>query len=168
VLDEIRQLYAYNSWANHRFLGAVEVLQQDEFARDLGSSFPSVGATLAHILGAEWIWLQRWRGVSPSDFPSEWNTTTPAALAAQWREFELEQRAFLAAVTGEALGAAIEYRNTSGARFSNPLCQLMRHVVNHSTYHRGQVATMLRQLGHTVRATDLIAWYRERAAHTGD
>jgi uncharacterized damage-inducible protein DinB len=160
MVEELRELFQYNSWANHRYLAAVAGLSEDEFSRDLGSSFPSVGATLRHILEAEWIWLQRWLGTSPPDAP-DWDTRTPAALATQWDAFEESQRQFLAALGDDDVTRIVDYRNIAGKPYSNPLWQLMRHVANHSSYHRGQVATMLRQLGKSVPTTDLIAYYRE-------
>jgi uncharacterized damage-inducible protein DinB len=163
VLDEIRQLYTYNSWANRRCLDAVRHLDSDEFNRDLGSSFPSVRATLEHVLSAEWIWLARWRGVSPTAIPREWDTASLASLASHWDAVDREVHAFLASLSESALSTVIEYRTFAGTPCVNPLWELMRHVVNHSTYHRGQIATMLRQLGHKAPATDLIVWLREQA-----
>lgn len=163
MLREILALYEYNRWANDRFLDAAANLADDEFGRDLRSSFPSIRATLAHILEAEWIWLQRWLGVSPTDLPPDWGVTSYAALRERWQAFETEQWSFLTTLTDEALTRVLDYRNMAGTPFSNPLWEMMQHVANHSTYHRGQVATMLRQLGRPVPVSDLIAFYRERA-----
>lgn len=160
MVDELRELFQYNSWANNRYLTAVSGLEEEEFGRDLGSSFPSVSDTLRHILEAEWIWLQRWLGTSPPDAP-DWDTSTPDALAREWAAFEESQRRFLATLDDAAAVRVIDYRNIAGIPYSNPLWQLMRHVANHSSYHRGQVGTMLRQLGKSVPTTDLIAFYRE-------
>ena len=160
--EEIRELYEYNDWANQRMLKAATELTQEEFARDLRNSFPTVGDTLAHILGAEWIWLERWRGVSPPGFPDSWDTSTPAALRARWEEFTRGQSEFVRALNEERLNSIVNYRTVAGKPFSDPLWRLMRHVANHSTYHRGQVTTMLRQLGKSAPVTDLIQFYRER------
>lgn len=160
---EIRELYAYNRWANHRTLEAASALSEEAFTRDLGSSFPSVRDTLAHVLAAEWIWLQRWKGTSPTGTPQDWDLSTPKAIRARWAEVEREREAFVSVLTDEDLRRAVNYRNTVGQPFENTLEEMLRHVVNHSSYHRGQVVTMLRQLGAEPVGTDLIRFYRERA-----
>jgi uncharacterized damage-inducible protein DinB len=163
MVAEMTELYDYNRWGNNRFLDATAELTDEEFTRDLRSSFPSIQKTLEHILQAEWIWLERWRGVSPDAVPG-WDTSTHPALRARWRVIEDDQKAYLGTLTDELLRSVIEYRNLASQSFSQPLWQLLRHVVNHSTYHRGQVATMLRQLGKPVPVSDLVAFYREQGA----
>ena len=158
-LDEIRQLYDFNRWANARILDAAAALAPDAFDRDLGSSFPSVRATLAHVLGAEWIWLSRWNGTSPTAQPA-WELDDVSSVRARWTEVEAGQAVFLASLDDDRLDQAIDYRNLAGEPYRSPLWQMLRHVVNHSTYHRGQVTTMLRQLGAAPPATDLILYFR--------
>src|SRR5262245_14164905 len=94
-IQHICDLYDYNGWANARTLSAVERLGQDEFRRDLGSSFRSIRDTLVHILGAEWLWLQRWNGVSPkATLPSD-EFATIAPLRARWSEVQAGQKSFI-------------------------------------------------------------------------
>ncbi len=167
MLNEIRELYDYNRWANGRVLRAAGGLADEDYIRDLGSSFPSVRDTLEHILAAEWIWLSRWRGVSPPRLRADWNPVMHHALRGRWLAFEMDQSEFLSRLTEDDLRDVVSYRQVSGEAFAEPLWQLMRHVVNHSTYHRGQVTTMLRQLGADPVSTDLVVFYRERAAAEG-
>jgi|SRR5687767_13797287 len=162
--SEAQHLYAYNRWANQQLLQAVQPLSADEFTRDLKNSFPSVRDTLVHILSAEWIWLQRWNGVSPRAQPEEWSALGYQELLSRWTEHEQEQSAFLARLTDVQLAQPLSYTNTRGDAFRAPLHQLVRHVVNHSTYHRGQVTTLLRQLGHAAATTDLVVYDRMVAA----
>lgn len=162
--QEFQELYSYNRWANERVLVAAGELTSEELVRDLGSSFPSVMATLSHMLFAEWIWLERWMGNSPKDAPSGWRTSALTELRGFWRDFEQRQSGFIDDLSEERLQQIVEYRNTAGTSLSAPLHQLMRHVVNHSTYHRGQVATMLRQLGSKAPGTDLVLFYRESSS----
>ena len=157
-------LFAYNRWANARTLSAAARLTPDQFTRDLGSSFASVRDTLVHIYGAEWIWLARWKGTSPTTAIVAADIPDVAALAARWRTVEEEQAAFIKDLTDADIERLIEYANLKGDRFINPLGPLMQHLVNHSTYHRGQVTTMLRQLGATPVSTDLVTFLRERSA----
>jgi uncharacterized damage-inducible protein DinB len=164
MVEQIQELYEYNRWANQRLLDATAALSSAELTRDLKSSFPSVRDTLAHILSAEWIWLMRWKGDSPVGAPASWDLSSHDLLRAQWASVEAELTAFVATLTPAALDAVIAYRNTKGEPFAQPLSELLRHVVNHSTYHRGQITTMLRQLGKDSVATDLVLFYRQRAA----
>jgi len=157
--SDIARLYAYNRWANARTLGAAETLGPEQLNRDLGSSFPSVQATLVHMLGAEWIWLQRWNGSSPSAWPEQAAMRTVADLRAAWRAVEQGQLAVIAALTD--LDRRFAYRNLKGEAFDEPIGMTLQHVVNHSTYHRGQVTTMLRQLGATAIGTDYVTFFRE-------
>lgn len=160
----IQLLYEFNSWANHRILDACAPLTPEQFTKDLGASFPSVRDTLAHIYGAEWIWLERWNGRLPSGLPSAADFPDLASLRARWAERERELHAFVSALTNEKLNAELETRTLDGTRYAQPLWQMMQHLVNHGSYHRGQVTVMLRQLGHKAVSTDLIRFYRERGA----
>lgn len=160
--DEIRDLFAYNAWANQRLLEAAAGLDDEALTRDLGSSFPSVLATLAHIAASDWVWLRRWHGESPSGAPAEWDTASLDGVRGAWAGVEAERSAFLASLDDAALDRALDYRNTAGRAYRSRMGEMLRHVVNHATYHRGQVVTMLRQLGAAPPATDLIAYYRER------
>lgn len=163
--DEIRSLYAYNSWANHRALDACAPLSAAQFTQNVVSSFSSVRDTLAHIMLAEWIWLERWQGRSPAFPPSDFPDF--ASLRARWGAIETDLSTFVQKLSAADLDRVVEYKNSKGNAFSNPLRQMLQHVVNHGTYHRGQITTMLRQLGATPLTTDLIAFYREQvgAAH---
>jgi uncharacterized damage-inducible protein DinB len=159
----IRELYSYNQWSNQRTMAAASQLKNDTFTRNLGNSFSSVRDTLAHIMGAELIWLERWNGHSPEALLDATNFPTPDALAQRWAEIQQAQKAFLKAVTYERLHANLRYTNTRGQSFAYPLWQQMVHVVNHSSYHRGQITTLLRQLGAVPIPTDLLEYYDEKA-----
>ncbi|HSH45729.1 MAG TPA: DinB family protein [Longimicrobiales bacterium] len=163
-LEEIRELYEYNRWANQRMLEAVAALPEEDFVRDLGSSFPSIRDTLVHVLSAEWVWLSRMNGRSPRAFPAEWKLAGLGVLNAEWDKLARELEAFVAALSEPDLDRLIPYHNLAGRPFTSTLSQMLRHCVNHSSYHRGQVTTMLRQLGAAAPATDLIRYYRETAS----
>ena len=162
--ETIRLLFDYNAWANRRTLDACAALSDEQFTRDMGSSFPSVRDTLAHILWAEWLWLERWRGRSPGPMPSATEYPDPA----RWAEVERDLMGFVASLSTTDVARISEYRTTKGTAVANPLWQSLQHVVNHGTYHRGQVATLLRQLGAKPNYTDLIYFYRERAGQALD
>jgi uncharacterized damage-inducible protein DinB len=162
--QDILTLYEYNRWANGRTLEVVEKLDAAAFLKDLKSSFPSVRDTLAHILNAEWLWLRRWQGESQrtglaaADFP------TVASLRERFTAVDRERQAWLEGLSEETLTRPFSYLDMAGNPHSLLLVQSLQHVVNHGTYHRGQITTMLRQLGATPVSTDLSRFYLDRAA----
>lgn len=162
-MDEIRRLYAFNRWANLRFLDALGALSDEELGREMHSSFPNVAATLVHLLGAEWIWLERWLGRSPGTFPDATELTSVQAVRERWDALWADQQAFLGSLGAADVSRPVTYRNMAGIEYTQPLGDLLRHVVNHATYHRGQLTTLLRQLGHAAPATDLVLFYRDVA-----
>ena len=170
--DDIQLLYEYDRWANNRVLQAVSALSTEQFTRDLGGSFRSVRDTLVHIIGGEWGWLAYWKEPShssafltglrtrrdalfnPDAFPNV------AAVQLKWAEFEKELTEFVNCVTTESLEKMLPFRTTQ-----IKLAHLMQHLANHSTYHRGQVALMMRQLDAEPLATDFHVFLVERSGY---
>ena len=160
-IDEIRTLNTFNRWATNRLLGAAALLSPADLTRDLGTSHGSVRGTLVHILWAEWIWLQRWRGESPKRVFAQDEYPGVDAIESRWRDVERDQQDFIAALTDDRLNARLSYENLQGQRWEYSLAHMMQHVVNHSSYHRGQVVTLLRQLGQTPPGTDFLVFFDE-------
>ncbi len=163
MLETIRLLYDYTRWADERMLGAASGLASEPWLRDLGSSLKSVRDTVVHIASAQWIWLSRWKGESPKGMWNAADYPTLASVRERWDPLRAELAAFAAAQTEESVKRPLAYRNLKGDPFSYPLGHLMLHAVNHSTYHRGQVTTLLRQLGAQPVSTDLVLYYLDRA-----
>ncbi|HKV03990.1 MAG TPA: DinB family protein [Candidatus Acidoferrales bacterium] len=163
-IEDIRTLYNYDSWANHRALEACAALTPEQFTRGLGSSFGSVRDTLVHLCGAEWVWLERWHGRVPTSLPSAADYPDFEAVRRGWAEVERNLLDYVASLSSDDLQRLVSFKTLAGQPFSMPLWQCLQHVANHSTYHRGQITTMLRQLGAKPVSTDLIVFYRERAA----
>lgn len=158
---DIRTLFDYNDWANTRIFSAAGELDSGLFAAPRGSSFSSIRDTIAHIATSEWVWLRRWRGESPSA-PPDWGSLAEATgLSLKLREVEADRAAFLGDLSDEDLATPLAYKNLKGEEWRQPLVDQLVHVVNHSTYHRGQVATLCRQAGFAAPATDLIVFKRE-------
>jgi len=158
----ISELYKYNHWANQKILVAASQLDEEKFTRALGSSFSSLRDTLVHILGAEWIWLERWNRRSPRALLSVAELPTLAAITARWEQVEEARNRFLQGLSSDDLNTAISYVNPRGETWSYPLWQQLVHVVNHSSYHRGQIVTLLRQLGARPVSTDFLEYYDEK------
>ena len=158
----ISRLIDYCEWANHRYLDAVAPLDALTFARDLKGSHGGIRGTLVHTYGAEWVWQQRFSGVSPQALPGEELIQDVATLRERWAALEAERRVWLEALGADAAERVIEYRTFKGDVFSGRLWPLVQHVTNHGSYHRGQVAVFLRQIGVKPPTTDLVAFDRER------
>jgi uncharacterized damage-inducible protein DinB len=162
--EDVRTLFAYDAWANRRMLDACAALAPEQFTRDLGSSFRSVRDTLAHIMGAEWLWLERFQGRTPGGLPDANQFADLASLRTRWTEFEKGLLSYVDGLSAADLARSFDYKDLKGNPHSNVLWQTLQHLANHGTYHRGQVTTLLRQLGAKPAGTDLIGFYRERAA----
>jgi len=164
---EMAALFKYNAWADRRVLEAASALTQEQFTKQMGSSFSSVRDTLTHIYGVEWLWLERFQGRSPSAIPDNPEFDDIAELKASWAAFETRLLNFVRGLTQEDLDRVMEYKTMKYGVYRNPLWQSMQHLVNHGTYHRGQITTMLRQLGAQPILTDLMHFYREQAGAAG-
>ena len=158
---EMTVLYEYNSWANLRQLEAADKLSDEQFVKTLGSSFSSLRDTMAHIFGAEGIWLARFQGHSPDAFPDAAEFPSVASLREKWREQDARLLHFVRGLRQEDLDRVIEYKTMNFGVYSNPMWQSLQHVVNHGSYHRGQITTMFRQLGAEPILTDLMHFYRQ-------
>jgi uncharacterized damage-inducible protein DinB len=159
--SDIELLYRYNRWANQRIVDATGDLTGAQLEQKIESSFASIRATLEHIVGAEWVWLERWKGTSPTSLPTGADYSTTEAIRERFEEVERDRQKYLAGLTEEGLQQEISYSRFNGERQTHRLGRLMQHLINHSTYHRGQVATMLRQAGLTPPTTDLLYYYDE-------
>ena len=163
--QDLQTLLDFHYWARDRVLEAAAALPLDQYTRDLGGSFKSVRDTLVHLYSAEWAWYQRWQGTSPTaalvfaDYPDV------ETLRRTWTAHEQKVRAHLDSLGEADVARVINYRLFSGQAGASPFSQMLLHMVNHGSYHRGQVTTMLRQLGAKPPASvDMITYYREKEA----
>lgn len=160
----IRLLFQYNLWADRRLMDVCASLTSEQFTRNLGSSFSSVRDTLAHLYGAEYIWNERFQGRSPATLPQGSDFPDLVSVRAKLEEMDLYFIDYVSRLSQQDLDRVIHYKSFGGNEFSNPLWQSLHQLTNHASYHRGQVVTLLRQLGVKPVSTDLIAFYREQAA----
>ncbi len=152
----LKELFDYNYWARDRQLEACAVLSQAEFHRSTGNGCPSAGDALTHLVGVEWLWLERLRGRSPKALPPAESFPDVAAIAGRWRSVEADMREYLARLDEQVLACPLTYTNLRGEAWSYPVWRVLLHVINHQTYHRGQVNTLLRQLGKKAAPLDLL------------
>jgi len=155
-VETLRELYDYNYWARDRQLEACATLAEEQFLRPVGSSFSSVRDTLAHLVGVEWLWLERWQGRSPRALPPMEDFPSLASVSGRWRVVERDMREYLAGLTEEALRLPMTCTGTRGNTWTYPLWRMHVHLLNHQSYHRGQVTTLLRQLGATPARVDFL------------
>lgn len=163
-LNDIHTMFEYNSWANNRLVGVVEQLTPEQYTKNLDTSHGGVHSTLAHIVGAEEVWLKRWRGESVTGIRKAEEFSSLAALHNHWKMVTMETLGFCHTLkTDNDLQQIVTYKDMKGNEYRQPLYLLMQHLINHSTFHRGQVVAMLRQLGIQPVGTDMIIYFREIA-----
>jgi uncharacterized damage-inducible protein DinB len=166
-LTDLTTLLDFHYWARDRVLDAAAQLTPAQYSQDLNGSFPSVRHTLVHLYSAEWAWYQRWQGTSPGAMLDPADYPDVGTLRTAWLALEERVRGFLASLGESGIGRTLDYRALDGTQYTSTYWEMLHHVVNHGTYHRGQVQSMFRQLGATpAKSVDLIAFYRLRNAGT--
>ena len=154
---DFRQHIEFSKWATLRTLKACSALAPEELTRDLGNSFGSVLGTLIPIFCADRMWLSRIEGGGRKSMLDPGEIVNFAVLLKQWPGM-LDR--FIEKAAEGAAETPVVYERTNGEEQQTPFRQVILHAVNHASYHRGQVATMLRQMGKEPPNTDLINFYR--------
>ena len=158
---EVHLHLRYSAWASRKLVEAVRSLPDTDFEKSVGISHGSLLGTLAHVLWADWLWFTR--VVEPLEQPAK----TREALERAWPELQDKWIAWAERANDAELNRVVEYRSIlDGQMARTPAWQIVMHVVNHATLHRGQVMGMLRQMGIPPPHTDLMNFYRELAAAT--
>ena len=158
--EEVNALLDYHYWARDRMLAALDTLTPEQFTQPVESSFKSIRDTVVHTMGAEAVWYSRWRG-NPQGMLTTEGFCDVSSLRSAWQELESRVRAFFQDLGADRIHTRTEYKSLKGEPHSSTFAQMLQHVVNHASYHRGQVTTMLRQLGvKPPESTDLINYYR--------
>jgi uncharacterized damage-inducible protein DinB len=149
-------------WADDIVLAAASQISGDRMGADLGSSFKSILDTLTHIYLAELVWLRRVQGNGNARLADLAAPPDMNALRQAWPEVHRAWLEWVGSFSPDELNNLCAHRNSAGVESSLPYWQIALHVVNHGSYHRGQVATMLRQSGCVPQGTDLALFYRTR------
>jgi uncharacterized damage-inducible protein DinB len=150
----------FNEWANGRITEAMLAMPSENHLKAVVSSFPTLQETIVHTWGAEDIWLQRLELAERPDWkPASFKGDLPEACAA-WKKASASLTEFIRRqYTDKALEHVVEYRKMDGQVYKSAVYAVLMHVFNHSTYHRGQLVTMMRNLGATkIPGTDFIAY----------
>ncbi|MEO7652009.1 MAG: DinB family protein [Bryobacteraceae bacterium] len=149
----------YHAWATRRALDAAAALGPDELTRNLPSSYPSVRETLVHIYQADTVWFDRLNGVSTGPLTKYEGDPDFQVFAAKWLGLLDEYKTWAQGLSAEDWDRVVDFRNLKGDAYRLPVWKIVQHVVNHASYHRGQVAMMFRQLGHTPTGTDMSTFH---------
>ena len=151
----------FNTWANGRVCDWLDKISDEQWKQPLISSFNSIYETILHVAGSEKVWLERLQRKSNPEMFSGAFTGSKAELLATWKNLSLDFKNLIEQMSEDQFQQNLLYKNTKGIEYNQPYYQLLAHVFNHSTYHRGQVVTMLRQVGFTdVNSTDMTTYFR--------
>lgn len=161
MLEYFRTLVRYNIWARDRFIHAVKEMSKEDFLRDLGDGVGSVRDKLAHILGAENVWFDRLDGLDAPKFPLASEFPDQETLARRWQEVGARIEKLAAAMTEDGLHKRYTYKSLQGQEFTSELWEILGHLMNHGTYHRGQAASLIRRIAGKPPVTDMIAFFRD-------
>lgn len=150
---------AYTVWATNHLLKAVAAIPGEQLVHDFKTADRSIIGTLAHIFAADRLWLDRVHGRRRKSFIEECDRDL-TLLRGEWPALFAEWRRWVSACPNDRLGDPIAYADMAGNPYQCPASEIILHVVNHATHHRGQVSGFLRTLGHTPPPLDLIRFYR--------
>ncbi len=163
TLSEIKLLFAYNAWATKRIFDALAQMPEEQYLSDMKSSQGGIHGTLTHIVAAQKMWLSRWVGKPDPKFLTTSDVPKLADLKVIWEKTGRDMAQFIGTMTDKKLQETFTMTTSTGETFTHIYWQAMQHLVNHTSYHRGQIVTMMRQLGVKPPYTDLIGFYRETA-----
>lgn len=157
----LKQYTGFNTWASQKILDVILNMQEEEQHREIPGSFPSLYKTVLHMLDAESIWWQRLKLLEKLQVPSQHFSGTMKELAEELLQQSRRWEEWVGNASELMLEHVFHYQTFTGEQFKQPTWQVIMHVINHSTYHRGQLINMLRQLGkEKLPATDFILWAR--------
>jgi uncharacterized damage-inducible protein DinB len=155
----LRSQIDYTAWASLRLLEAAAQLTPEELTHDFETADRGILGTLAHIFAGDRIWLARFTAAPIPGFITDADRDL-ATLRTSWPALLDQWKLWAAGLTDDQVVAPLAYTDIRGNHWTQPLWQLVLHVVNHGTHHRGQVSGFLRSLGHTPPPLDLHVYYR--------
>jgi len=162
TVTDLERLYDYGYWANKRLFQVIGRLTPEAFTQTVAGSYGSIRNTLVHMLSAEWGWLDRSGGFKRGPALKADDYPTFGAVVETWSTVEGHMRAFLAGLGDSDLDRMIEFTLPPGEKRTMPLGAMLQHAANHGVHHRGQVALLLRALGHAPGNVDLLIYDGER------
>ena|SRR5438105_914406 len=151
------KLAKYNQWANKVLVNHVKTQTPDLLEKEIGSSFNSIKKTFLHVADAEYIWHCRLTGGAPDKIPGKSNAGIEALATEDQKIID-----FIESKDDAYFGQSTSYKSLKGDPFTSVNFSILTHLFNHSTFHRGQIVTMIRNAGFEghIEATDFIAFER--------
>ena len=163
-MEELLSYIEYHAWAHEKVLGQLAALPAEDWRKQLGGSFPTLNALYQHIMEADYRWLQRWKGVPFAEIPKDYIVNGFAALNTLWRPILHEVVSLGKERLTKDGREPVYFITGKGLHVTQPFWQTLYQVVNHGTYHRGQVTQMVRMLGKTPVTTDIFIFFNEKAS----
>lgn len=160
--DHILRLFEFHHWAEDRMFNAFAAVTVEQLDRAWGGSFGTGRGLLRHVVGADRLWVERWNGVSPKTLPDFPATHTARDFREEWEKVKADEQRFLSSLSRDRLASDLTYVNMKGEQWTYPLAEILVHVVNHGTYHRGQMTHLLRDLGQIAPPTDYLIFLQEQ------
>jgi uncharacterized damage-inducible protein DinB len=157
----LKQYATYNIWATQQLLHVILPLSEEQQKQEVPSSYSSLFKTLLHIWDAESIWWQRMKLAERIIVPSHDYTVSMQDLVNGLQNQSKQWEEWVSSASDLAIDHVFQYQTFDKTQYKQPTWQMLLHVFNHGTYHRGQLVNMLRQLGiDKLPATDFIIWAR--------
>jgi uncharacterized damage-inducible protein DinB len=163
-LDEIQYLLEFNIWADGKMIDGTRHVSPEQLRAKYPMPFESIFDTLVHVMGAQRLWLTRWKGSSPPALTPPSSFKDLDDLSTAWDALHNELRAFMAGLSPAQLSGSLTYKDTKGVQYTHPLVWQIMHVSNHSTEHRSQVAAMIAMGGYDVGWIDIVYFMRNVSA----
>lgn len=162
TVQDLKDLYNYNYWANKKLLHVISQLSAEEFTKKIAGGYGSVRNTMVHVLSTEWGWLSRCGGHKRGKSLNTENYPTAELLVKDWKKVEGYMRDFLSELDDDDLYRNVEYKGQNAQKRTMLLGELLHHSIIHGAHHRGQVAVLLRELGYPPGHFDILFYYAEK------
>lgn len=157
------ELVDYHIWANNIVCGWLDKISDEQWKHFVESSFPSIYETVLHLAASEKIWVERLKKFTNLKNLTNTFNGSKDELIKVWKDLSLNFKTFIEDFPEEDLNVKLAFKNTKGVPYNQPYWQLFAHIINHSTYHRGQLVTMLRQVGYTdLSSIDMTTYFRTK------
>ena len=162
IVKEIFNQYAlYNTWANEKIIESLSFVRPELMEKPVESSFPSLRLTVLHLWETEFVWWQRLHLAENIVFIPQKTEMPIKTIFSEWKRQSVQLQTWVHNLKDAGLSHVFSYQNSKKEQFKQPVFQVLLHVFNHNTYHRGQIITIFHQLGIEKRpATDFILWSR--------
>ena len=158
----LQQYAAYNLWANKRIVETAKLLSDEQINKEIVSSFPSVYKTVLHLMEVENVWWERLKLMEHTTL-SGWFTGNFEELSKKLLELSQQWQIWIQNANEVNISHVFAYQNSKKEHFKQPVYEMLLHLFNHQTFHRGQLVTMFRQLGlDKIPPTDFIVFSRKK------